>query len=370
MKKILIAVATLIVAAVALSMIMRPTAQVATVVKGRAFDLVPGSVIVQAEFQTEVKSEIGGRVIRSELDEGEQVAAGATLVQVDTGDTVLEIEQIQSDYDAKKKAIAVGSAIKLDLETAREDLANYERLTKTGNYPVAELEKQRRKVKAIEQKLKLEEVTNAQAIATYENTLKVKRREVEKMRITAPFPGTVSKVFARPGDLIDKGSPIAILISTGRTVEARINEENFSGIRPGQKASVRFLGYGNTQYDATVTKVLPTADPETQRYIVHLDVKIEKEKLIPGITGEVSIEIGARDAQAIAPRRALFGSNQNVYVVESGRVKLRRVKPGYVSLVGVEILEGLKAGDKVIVDQLDRFRDGERVRIEEEAPEK
>ena len=362
MKRILISAAALIAVIFIVLALLKSTAKVATVTKGRATSSVPGSVTVQAEYQMELKSEIGGRVVKSELDPGQAIKAGTILVQLDTGDLTLDIEQIQNQYDTAKKRIAVGSAIKLDLESAAESLENFERLTKAGNYPVAELEKQRRLVKQIEQKLALEGVQNTQELATLENTLKVKRRQLEKMTIVAQFDGVVSKVFARPGDLIGSGAPIAILIATSRTVEAKISEENFSGIQVGQKASVRFLGYGNWQYDATVTKILPTADPETQRYIVHLDVKIEPEKLIPGITGEVSIIVGERLSQANIPRRALFGNS--VYAIDNGKVKLRTVELGYVSLTMVEVLKGLKAGELVIVDQLDHFRDGDRVRTE------
>ena len=362
MKRILIIIAASVAVVVLIAALLKPTAKVAPVTKGRATSSVPGSVTVQAEYQMELKSEIGGRVIKSELDPGQAIKAGMVLVQLDTGDLTLEIEQIENEYETAKKRIAVGSAIKLDLESATESLQNFERLTKAGNYPAAELEKQRRLVKQIEQRLALEGVTNAQLLATYENTLKVKRRQLEKMTIVAQFDGVVSQVFARPGDLIGTGAPIAVLIATSRTVEAKISEENFSGIQLGQKASVRFLGYGDWQYEATVTKILPTADSETQRYIVHLEVKIEPEKLIPGITGEVSIIVGERMSEANIPRRALFGNS--VYVVEKGRVKLRTVELGYVSLTMVEVLKGLKAGDLVIVDQLDHFRDGDRVRTD------
>ncbi|MEO7599002.1 MAG: efflux RND transporter periplasmic adaptor subunit [Opitutus sp.] len=360
LKRILIAVAAVVVLILILNAVLKPTAKVAAVTKGLAQSLVPGSVTVQAEYQMELKSEISGRVIKSELDPGQTIKAGSVLVEIDSGDLKLEIEQIQNDYESAKKKVAVGSAIKLELESANESLANFERLTKTGNYPVAELEKQRRLVKQIDQRLALEGVTNSQQLATLENTLKVKRRQLEKMTIVAQFDGVVSKVFARPGDLISTGAPIAIIIATNRTVEAKISEENFSNIELGQKASVRFLGYGDWQYAATVTKILPTADPETQRYIVHLDVKIEPQKLIPGITGEVSIIVGERMSPANIPRRALFGSS--VYVVEKGKVRLRTIELGYVSLTKVEVLKGLKAGDLVIVDQLDQFRNGESVR--------
>jgi RND family efflux transporter MFP subunit len=362
MKRILIGAGVLVVAIVFLTALLRPVAKVVAASKGRAENLVPGSVIVQAEYEMSLKSETGGRVIKSELDPGASVKAGTVLVQLDPTDLQLEIERIQNEYDAKKKSIAVGSSIKLELESARESLENFERLTKAGNYPPAELEKQRRLVKAIEQRLALEKVNNEQQIDALENNLKVKKRALDKMSMTAPFDGVVSNVYARPGDLIGAGASVATLIATSRTVEAKISEENFSGIKVGQKASVRFLGYGNWIYKAAVTKILPTADPETQRYIVHLSVEIEPEKLVPGLTGEVLITVGERQGQVLIPRRALAGNN--VYVVDDGRVRLRTVEAGYVSLTAVEIVKGVKEGEQVIVDQLDRFRDGDRVRTE------
>jgi RND family efflux transporter MFP subunit len=187
---------------------------------------------------------------------------------------------------------------------------------------------------------------------------------MEKMTITAPMDGVISYVYAHPGDLIDTGSPIVSLITTTRLVEAKISEEDFANIRPGQKATVIFLPYGEFNYNGTVQKILPTADPETQRHLVDLSITdIPPEKLIPGITGEVTIEVGRRHANAIIPRRALI--NENVYVVKGGKVELRPVKKGYVWLTGAEIIEGLQPGEQVIVEDLDSFRDGDSVRVQE-----
>ncbi len=235
-------------------------------------------------------------------------------------------------------------------------------MTKAGNYPPAELEKQRRSVKQIQQRLELEKVANALELENYENTLKVKRRQLAKMTITAPFEGVVSAVYARPGDLINPNTSIATLISTSRTIVAKISEENFANVRVGQIATVRFLGYGDGLYDAKVVKILPTADPETQRYIVYLDVKIDPELLKPGLTGEVNITTGERDSQTLIPRRALF--DNQVYVVADGRVQLRKVGVGYISLNIAEVTKGLATGDEVSVEELEKFRDGDRVRPE------
>jgi RND family efflux transporter MFP subunit len=362
MKKFLIVLVVLVAAAVAASVLLRPVAKVVTVVPARAVKAVPGSVTVHAEYQMDLKSEQGGRVLTASLDPGKPVAEGDVLVQIDTGDLKLEIERIESEYEAAKLRIATGSSVKLELQSAQENYQNLERLTKAGTYPAAELEKQRRGVQQVEQRLALEQVNNRALLEGYENMLKTRRRQLEKMTVRAPFDGVIAAVYARPGDLIGGGASIATVISTSRTVEARISEEYFAGVRLGQKGSVRFLGYGDWLYDCTVTKILPTADPETQRYVVHLKVEIDHDKLVPGITGEVTIVVGERDAQAVIPRRALTGTT--VFVVENGRVHLREVEAGYVSTTAVEILKGLKAGEQVIVDELDLFREGDRVKVE------
>ena len=162
----------------------------------------------------------------------------------------------------------------------------------------------------------------------------------------------------------DANTSLATLITINRVIEAKISQENFAGIALGQNAIVRFLGHEDDIYDAKTSKIMPTAEAETQRYIVHLDVNVKgrNELLIPGLTGEASIVVGERDAEALVPRRAVFGNG--IYVVEDGRVKRRKVELGYVSLNIVEVTQGLKAGEVVIVDDIDKYREGDRVNTE------
>jgi RND family efflux transporter MFP subunit len=341
----------------------RPVAKVAPVVVGRAINAVPGSVTIYAEYQMDLKTEIGGRVLKSKLDPGLHVHEGDFLVQFDPGDLDLEIERIESEYNAHKSRVAVGSSVKLELETVREQLDNLERLFKLGNASESQVTQQKRILRQHEQTVELEAVENKLKTEGYENTLKVKRRQLEKMTVRAPFDGVISAVYARPGDLIGGNAPIATLISTSRTVEAKISEENFAGLAIGQKASVRFLGYGPQLYGASVTKILPTADPQSQRYIVHLDVDLPPDKLVPGLTGEVSIVVGEHEAAAIVPRRALRGSQ--LLVASNGRVEVRNVTLGYVVLNQAEILSGVSKGELVITDELDRYQPGDHIRTEE-----
>ncbi|KXU34721.1 hypothetical protein AXK11_07715 [Cephaloticoccus primus] len=337
-----------------------PAAVVAEVRAGRAIKAVPGSVTVQAEYEMQIRSEMGGRILRSSLEKGQHVSEGDILCELDAGDLLLNMERTRAEYETAKQRLAVGSAVELQLATSAENLAEYERLNRAGRYADAELTKRRREHEQVEQRAALEKVNNAQTLSSYETTLRQQQRQLEKMTLRAPFDGVVSQIYARPGDLIGGGAPIATLISTSRIVEAKISEEDFADIRVGQKVSVRFLPYGNGLFNGTVSKILPTADPATQRYVIELAVEIDAARLVPGITGEVTVVVGERDEQTLIPRRALFGSS--VYVVRAGRVELRRVQVGYVSLTTVEITKGLSAGEQVIVDSLDQFREGQRVR--------
>ena len=111
-----------------------------------------------------------------------------------------------------------------------------------------------------------------------------------------------------------------------------------------------------------MSELLPTAD-DAQRFTVHLDVKVDAELLKPGSTGEVTITIDSRPNQVMIPRRALFDGNK-AFIVKDGRVQRRELEIGYVALNKVEVRKGLDAGEAVILDPLEGYRDGQRVRTE------
>ena len=87
------------------------------------------------------------------------------------------------------------------------------------------------------------------------------------------------------------------------------------------------------------------------------------EQLLPNSTGEVTITVGTHDNVPLVPRRAVFNGSF-VFVVKDGRVERRQVEIGYRGLNTVEVTQGLTAGEQVIVEDLDLFRDGQRIRAE------
>lgn len=340
---------------------MRPVVTVDAAWIDVAVNAIPGTVTVRSKQETQVKSEVGGRVAETFLEIGKKVNEGDVLVQIDTGDIEIELNRLKNELEAIGRKIEIGSQIRYSLIDAQEKLEGSERLLARGSLSEAEFEKQQRNVQQIEDRIALEELQNQQQLANLQNQLMVRERQKEKMTIRAPIDCIIAEVFAFRGDLIGSGGPIAMIISPVKVVEARISQEDMGGLTVGQKSSVRFLGYGDQLYNAEVVKILPVADADTQRYVVHLGVDVDPDRLVPGITGEVSIVLDQRENAVVIPRRALIGNE--IYIVNDGIVEVRTVTRGFVGLNRVEILEGLVEGEQVLTSNFDRIRSGDRVRI-------
>jgi RND family efflux transporter MFP subunit len=343
---------------------LRPVVSVGSAWVDTAVRAIPGTVTVRAKQETQLKSDVGGRVAETFLEIGRKVSEGEVLVVINTDDIEIEINRLRNELDALRRKIEVGSQTRYTLIDAQLNLEESERLLKRGSLPAVEFEKKKRAVQQIEDRIALEELQNQQQLDSMENNLMVRERQKEKMTILAPIDCIIADVVAFRGDLIGAGAPIAQIISPVKVVEARISQEDMRGLTLGQKASVCFLGYGDELYKAEVVKILPVADADTQRYIVHLSVEVDPDLLVPGITGEVSIVIDQRENAIVVPRRAVIGNE--IYIVKDGVIEVRTITRGFIGLNKIEILEGVSEGERVVTSNYDHLRSGDRIRILED----
>lgn len=341
---------------------LTPTAVVAMVERGDAVRAVPGSVEVLAAQVMDVKGEGQGRVLSSILEVGAEVEAGELLVQLDSGDLDIELERALFELKAAEDNLTLGSKHRFSLENAKEKLADHRRKFENGSVSSSIVEAHERALSRIEDTMAREKTSEELRINQMKNRIQILEREIAQRKIIAPVSGTVTAVHAFEGDLIGESQTVGRMISRNRDVAVKIGEENFAGLEVGQPARVKFLGYGNAIYDATVLKVLPVADATTRRYTVHLDVEIAEEKLFPGLTGEARITIDERAGSLVLPLVALEG-NSRVLKVEGKTVRVAPVVTGYRNLASVEILQGLEEGDLVVVENLELFKDGDKVRV-------
>lgn len=362
-----VVVVLILVAAVALAAFyrLRVTARVKPVERQTAVDAVTGSVTVSADGgYKEVKSEVGGKVINAQaINKGRPFKKGEPLVQLDLTDIDRQIAEIKRAFESAQERTRIDLEDNQDEKLAEEALATATRLRDLGDFSDEQFKAAQRTLDNVRKRLKLVEFDRAKAEADYKVRMDDLQLLRDKMTVPAPpIDGVVHMPLTWEGALIGGGAGVAVVYSNERIVAAKISEERFGRVTIGQKARLRLLTYGSREFDATVAKLLPTAD-EAQRFEVWLKVDADPALLLPGSTGEVTITVDEHPNALVIQRRALIG-NDSVFVVQNGVVQRRRVKVGYVALNVVEILEGLKEGEQVIVDLLDEFREGQRVSVE------
>lgn len=340
-----------------------PQAIVGRVVRGTAVQAVPANVTVAEEFRMELKSEQGGRIAKANVKLGQEVKAGELLFEIDAQDLKIDIAQTETEYKATKARIAVGSPIRFEIATAEENLKNSTRLFETGRLAQVEFDRVKRNLDILKDRKANEDIDNQKTLENFENTLKLKNRSLEKMKVTVPDDGTVTEINARAGDLVGGSQVLAIVISRSRLVMAQISEENFAGVRPGLPVAVQFLGYFGKRFTGKVERVLPSADEKTKRYTAFLGLDIPVEQLSPGLTGEASITIDQRENALLVPRRSVVGMDHSkLWVVQNGRVHFTPVTLGFMGQNIAEITSGVKEGDEIILEELSNFKNGQRVR--------
>lgn len=363
--KLLLVLGLLAAAGIVLYRSLQVTVQVAVVRRDDPVDAVTGSVRVDADGGIkELKSKAAGEVVWCEaIDPGHKFKAGDPLVKLETKELQRQIDEAQRKYDSDRARAKLILENNPERKVAQEALDNVKRLFALGNVSEDQVKSAQRTLDAIDTRLKVTEFDDKKGEADFKAAMEDMKLQMEKMTVRAPFDGEVEGALTWTGALITAGQPVARIFSNVRVVAAKISEENFGRVKLGQTAKLRLLTYGSESFDATVSKLLPTAD-ETQRFTVYLDVKVDPARLKPGSTGETTITVDRRTNQLVVPRRALFNGNL-VYVVADGRIEQRKLELGFVALNVVEVRSGLKDGELVIVENQDQLRPGKRVRTQQ-----
>lgn len=339
----------------------RTVINTAVVTRDIAVDAVPAVVKVDPEFQVTITSDVTGLVIASKVKLGQIVRDGDVIFEIDPNDYRIELARLQAQLANTREQFGLDFETRNAIERRKEDLANFERRTREGDYPELELKRRQDEFRIFMEQTEKDRLGRERQVADLEHAIRLQHDAIEKCVIRSPASGTITELFAQPGEVVGMRAPLVRLYSEALQVEARINEEDFSGIRVGLEASVRFLAYGPELYPAKVVKVLPNADPLNQQYRAYLEVSIPAERLIPGLSGEASIIRNRRDGSLLAPRSAL--KDGAVFVIENGIARRRPVTTGFRGLNVFEITEGAAEGDRVATSGLDALRDGSRVGV-------
>jgi RND family efflux transporter MFP subunit len=272
-----------------------------------------------------------GRVTELALFEGDKVVEGQTLVR-------LEDELLRAERD---KAQATEAQKRLDL---------------------SRLEDLRRRRAASE-----DEVAQAStALALAQADLRLLEARLGFTRIEAPFSGVITERLVEPGDFVTKNTHLLTLADPQSLVaEVFASELILPDLAVGNPARVRIDALGEQPFEARILRIHPRLEESSRQAIVELALDPVPEGARAGQFVRVALQ-AARSERLLVPFRTLHRDRDGefVWLVGPEGTALRRpVRSGMRVANGVEILEGLAPGDRVITRGFLGLTEGKPVKV-------
>jgi RND family efflux transporter MFP subunit len=198
-------------------------------------------------------------------------------------------------------------------------------------------------------------------------------QRVEALTIRAPAAGIVYGLPARTGERVDAGQIVAnVAERRDLRVRARVDQPDLPRVRPGERMIVQFDGLPGRRFEGTVEQVSPGLreiggrDVGEALGLIH-DARGE---LPPNASVSVQIIVNQKENALVVPRAALYrdGDRRWVYVLDHGKARRRAVEIGLLGTNEAEIVQGVSAGEQVLLPGTEPFVDGMRVRAHPAAP--
>ena len=287
---------------------------------------------ITANEMVEIKSETDGIVQEINFKEGERVDQGQLLVKLD---------------DTKLAAALAEAEANLKLS-----LANYNRA------------KQLFQDKLISQQ-EFDQAASTHAVN--EASVDLKRRQLKDARIYAPFAGIVGARPISPGQVITRSTTLTWLVDLDTVkVEVNVPERFLRQINIGQPLEFSVAAYPGEIFRGEVYFISPQIVEATRTALVKARIPNADAKLRGGMFASMELTLQVRDSAIVIPEPAIMsnGDNFSVFVVdENSNAQIRPIEVG-IRLAGrAEIIKGLNAGEKVVVEGVQKLRPGGAVKL-------
>jgi membrane fusion protein (multidrug efflux system) len=178
--------------------------------------------------------------------------------------------------------------------------------------------------------------------------------------ITAPVPGQVLRLDASVGEIAQPGDALAY-VGQLRPVEvvAEVNEEDIPKVETGQAVLIHSDAFAGQALEGTVGRITPMGDPVQRTYRVRITLP-DDTPLFIGMSVDANIVIRRSEGNIVVPAVALAGDR--VFAVVNNQLVARPVEVGIRGIETVEVVNGLKPGDRIVTPLPDGAKDGMRVR--------
>jgi len=316
---------------------------------------------VEARYTYKIGPTVAGRVKRVDVQVGDRVRSGQLLGEMDPVDFD---DRIASLGAALKRAEAASLAVKAQVQEAlaRKTYADaqasrYEQLLRTRlvSEEMAGARKQERDVAAAgvaAARASLDAANQTTASLRSDRDGLITQRA--NLRLIAPVDGLVTARSADPGTTMVAGQPVVEVVDpTSLWINARFDQLRVSGLIAGLPVRIVLRSLNGRELGGRVFRVEPLADAVTEETLAKVVFDALLEPLPPiGELTEVTVALPALPATMIVPNASLqrVDGHMGIWLIQNNTLRFAPVKVGATDLDGeVQILEGIKSGDRVVV---------------------
>lgn len=320
---------------------------------------------VRNQSLARVGAEITGVIEQRHVREGDRVEAGTLLASLRADEARAQLQQAQTALEQLRRQQYPQARASLDearllWQQAEREAQRRSRLVEEGAISTEQREQavslaQTRKAGLLRAELAVAALQpGGEDEQLLQQRVAAARAVLERTQIRSPFAGEVQSRAAEPGDQVQPGRVLfEIARDAGLEIVAAVDEKFIAPLAAGQQAVVIADAWPDQQLSAALRYLSPAVNEADGTLAVHLDVDDPQELLRLGMTVSVSIRVATREQALAIPRDYLLvdGAGPQVLVLEQDRLQVRPVTLGLQAGTRVEIVQGLKAGDLLVLPE-------------------
>jgi RND family efflux transporter MFP subunit len=339
-----------------------PNVRVATV---RASDAIirvtlPGTT--SAFASANIFARATGYIAERYADIGDQAKAGQPLAKIVARELDDQIAQAEATLAQNKASV---QQVQANLDLARVTWARDKPLVEKGWTTPQQGSVDVQGIKALEASLAVAQAN----VAAQEAQIKVLNQQKAYQSVVAPFDGVITQRNVDAGSLVQADATTStflftIMRSDVIRTQVFVPQDQAFGLSPGVEAIIRVPEIPNRTFPGKVTRIADALQPGTRTLLTEIDVPNSDGALSAGIYCTVELHIPRKTPSLLVPAEAIIFNRDGLQlaVVEGGVAYIRKVSVARDLGTSVEVVDGVKPGDQVILNPAVNLVEGSKVR--------
>ena len=310
--------------------------------------------------EAKIGSKVEGIIQEILVDEGDLIKKGQVLIRLEPKDFLLDIDRTKA---ALKTARAELERARHDLEQKSEDWRRLSAL-----YEKRAISKHRYdSMKAAFSIAKAKVKSCLSRIKERKAELKLAEKRYQDSVVKAPFDGVVTKKLLHEGEISSlwayNWETLEVMNLNKIKVECEVSEKWKSQLREGIESIIKIDAYPGEEFRGEITTINPMVDPLQRTFRVKILIPNPLYRLTAGMFARIKIVLDVKEDILIIPEKEILERPDGhfVFVVQDGVATRRKISPGIKEGKWVEVTEGLKEGEMIVVEGSHRLQDGYQV---------